>query len=231
MGLNKDAVIYEVSDGTPGEGEAKPALGPVYRNTLAKDGFAKFDGVNNLWQMFHKSVEKYGDKECFGWRPTDGNQAQPFKWLTYKQAAEQAAKIGGGLVKKGCSQKGRCAVFSANCPEWAILVQVISYRLLSWLARLLLLKFGCSLAARDQAYCVKDYWRMHSPSLGADGVSHLTCHISAQLRCTFSSLEFASTLFAACAAIDRLCYVLEAKLMLFRTAGLQSAGISNRSSV
>ena len=81
------------------------------------------EGADNLYDMFTQSVQRFGDNECLGWRPTVNGKAQPFKWLTYNEVAERADKVAGGLVPSGGSQQGRCAVFSANCPEWMITMQ------------------------------------------------------------------------------------------------------------
>eukprot|EP00884_Botryococcus_braunii_P016800 jgi/Botrbrau1/3803/Bobra.0183s0035.1 len=44
----------------------KPATGPTYRNVSAKDGFAKMDGVQTLFELFSKSVEKFPNNRLLG---------------------------------------------------------------------------------------------------------------------------------------------------------------------
>ena len=32
-----------------------------------------------------RSVSKFGDKQCLGWRPIQDGKPQPFTWMTYKE--------------------------------------------------------------------------------------------------------------------------------------------------
>ena len=127
MPQNRDSFLVEVAPGSPGATE-KPAVGPVYRNKLARDGYSSFEGVDNLFDLFSRSVDSYADKECIGWRPSGD---EPFKWLTYRETADRAASAGSGLARQGVKEGGRCAVFSANCCEWAITLQVRTPRALT----------------------------------------------------------------------------------------------------
>ena len=121
--MGKADLLIEVSAAAPGNGDT-PAVGPVYRNVLAKDGYSSVDGVKNLYDVFSRSVRQFGDSECIGWRPVEDGKAQPFEWLTYKQVSERATKVAGAMIESDTRQHGRCAVFGANCPEWMITMQV-----------------------------------------------------------------------------------------------------------
>ena len=121
--MAKSELLVKVADAVPGEGD-RPATGPVYRNVLAKDGYAKIDGIDNLFDLFCRSVKEYGDRPCLGWRPNVKGQAQAFSWLTYSEVADHATHIAGAIAKSGTGYRGRCAIFSANCPEWMITMQV-----------------------------------------------------------------------------------------------------------
>ena len=37
-----------------------------YRNVDTKDGFAKIDGVDNLYQLLMRSVRQHGHRDCLG---------------------------------------------------------------------------------------------------------------------------------------------------------------------
>lgn len=121
--MPKEELVVEVAPAVPAQGD-KPAKGPVYRNVLAKDGYCKTPGVSNLYEVFCRSVKRYRDKEFLGWRPKSEGQAAPFKWLTFAEVSERVDQAAGGFAKSGLTQNGRCAIFSANSPEWMITMQV-----------------------------------------------------------------------------------------------------------
>jgi long-subunit acyl-CoA synthetase (AMP-forming) len=47
-----------------------------------------------------------------------------YKWLTYKEAAEQVDAIGSAMAAVGVAPHGRCGVYGANSPQWMITMQV-----------------------------------------------------------------------------------------------------------
>jgi long-chain acyl-CoA synthetase len=129
---------------------------PEFRNVVAKDGFAKLEGVSTLYESFQNSVKKYPNNECLGWRPTDkdGN-AGPFKWLTYAQTAAKVEDIASGLAHVGLKPQGRVGVFGANSPEWMTTMQ------------------ACN---RMSLYCVPLY-----DSLGENAIEFIISHSEASI--------------------------------------------------
>ncbi len=77
------------------------ALPCACRNVLAKDGFPKLEGMSTLYEMFESSVRRFGDCDCLGWRPQEGDTFGAYKWLTYRevhgasQASSQGSRAGG----------------------------------------------------------------------------------------------------------------------------------------
>ncbi|KDD76920.1 AMP-binding enzyme [Helicosporidium sp. ATCC 50920] len=109
--------ITAVAPGQKAEGDKKET-GPTYRCTLSKEGPPGLEGVNNLWELFSRSVAKYGSSKCLGKRTATG-----FDWLTYSEASEQAAAVGSALLQKGMSPGSRIGVYGANTTEWMLAMQ------------------------------------------------------------------------------------------------------------
>ena len=66
---------------------------------LAKDGFPKLEGVSTLFEMFESSVRRFGDCDCLGWRPQEGDSFGPYKWWTYREVhGAQARSKGAGAL-------------------------------------------------------------------------------------------------------------------------------------
>ena len=113
----------EVSPGQQAQ-NGQLATTPIYRAASAKDKMATLEGITTLYDLFQSSVQKYGDRECLGWRSMHDGKPGPYEWSTYKQTQEQVAKIGSALVAVGLKEHSRCGVFSTNCPEWMTVMQV-----------------------------------------------------------------------------------------------------------
>lgn len=70
MVVRRKKVNFLVEVAPPREATAsKPGTGPTYRNVSAKDGFSKLEGVETLFELFSRSVEKFPDNPCLGFRP------------------------------------------------------------------------------------------------------------------------------------------------------------------
>ena len=113
----------EVSPGQQAQ-NGQLATTPIYRAASAKEKMATLEGITTLYDLFQSSVQKYGDRECLGWRSMHDGKPGPYEWSTYKQTQEQVAKIGSALVAVGLKEHSRCGVFSTNCPEWMTVMQV-----------------------------------------------------------------------------------------------------------
>ena len=66
--MAKNSLVYEASPAEPASA-GKPARGPEYRVLGAKKGWPTLEGVPTLYELWTKSVEKYGPRRCLGWRP------------------------------------------------------------------------------------------------------------------------------------------------------------------
>eukprot|EP00891_Asterochloris_glomerata_P009967 jgi/Astpho2/9967/Aster-06780 len=114
--------IVEVSPGQQAQ-NGQLATTPIYRAASAKDKMATLEDITTLYDLFQSSVQKYGDRECLGWRSMHDGKPGPYEWTTYRQTQEQVAKIGSALVAVGLKEHSRCGVFSTNCPEWMTVMQ------------------------------------------------------------------------------------------------------------
>lgn len=101
------------------------AAGPVYRATGAKDGPPHLPDVSTCYELFNRSVKLYPDRPCLGSRKIVKGQAQPFTYMTYKEAGSLVANVGSALKAVGVNQQARVGVFGANCPEWMVSMQVL----------------------------------------------------------------------------------------------------------
>nr|WDA53428.1 long-chain acyl-CoA synthase 1 [Erycina pusilla] len=119
--MNKYTV--QVESGMIGE-NGKPSVGPVYRSSLAKDGFPKLDpGMNTSWELFRFSVEKNPGNKMLGWREFIQGKAGPYVWATYKEVYEQVLHIGSALKQLDVAPGARIGICGANCPQWAVAME------------------------------------------------------------------------------------------------------------
>jgi long-chain acyl-CoA synthetase len=114
-------MVYGSGKGSPQEGD-KNALSPIYRNVAAKSGFPTLGGVSTLYDLFERSVAKYPDSKCLGWRPIKDGKAQDYVYITYKQVQEKAATVASALESVGVSG-GKVGIYSANTVQWMLVIQ------------------------------------------------------------------------------------------------------------
>eukprot|EP00899_Mesostigma_viride_P024273 jgi/Mesvir1/502/Mv11370-RA.1 len=117
--------LREVEPAQPAT-EGKLEKSPVFRNRLAKDGYAVDlpEDVTTLYDSFRHAVEKHPENNCLGWRPigTDG-QAGPYQWMSYRTVMDQATQVASALRHCKVDPHGRVGVYSINCPEWMVTIQ------------------------------------------------------------------------------------------------------------
>ncbi|KAG2312307.1 hypothetical protein Bca52824_023864 [Brassica carinata] len=112
--------IYEVEAAKEAT-DGKPSIGPVYRSTLAKDGFPDpIDGIDSCWDIFRTAVEKYPNNRMLGQREIVNEKAGKYEWKTYKEVYDIVIKLGNSLRSCGFEEGGKCGIYGANCPEWII---------------------------------------------------------------------------------------------------------------
>ncbi|CDY25270.1 BnaA02g21860D [Brassica napus] len=112
--------IYEVEAAKEAT-DGKPSIGPVYRSTLAKDGFPDpIDGIHSCWDIFRTAVEKYPNNRMLGQREIVNEKAGKYEWKTYKEVYDIVIKLGNSLRSCGFEEGGKCGIYGANCPEWII---------------------------------------------------------------------------------------------------------------
>ncbi|GAB2234535.1 hypothetical protein Drorol1_Dr00003790 [Drosera rotundifolia] len=123
MSKNLQSFSVQVEDGKEG-GEGRPAVGPVYRNLLAKNGFPPPDPeLNSAWDSFRCAVEKYPGNRMLGWRPNIDGKFGPYAWKTYKQVYDEVLNIGSALRACGAEPGARIGIYGPNCPEWIIAME------------------------------------------------------------------------------------------------------------
>ena len=126
---------------------------PVRRATIAKDGPPSLaDNPTSLYDMFQKSVAKYGNNNCLGART--GKKGE-YEWLSYKQVDEKVTLIGSAMAAVGLEAHGRVGVYGPNSPEWMMAMQ------------------GCN---RMNLYCVPLY-----DTLGENAIEYIVKHSEASV--------------------------------------------------
>ncbi|KAF8060014.1 LACS4 [Scenedesmus sp. PABB004] len=123
MAPRRMRLLAEVAPGRPASVDA-PEAGPTYAVAYAKDGIHRPPGVDTCYDLFKSSAEKFADKPCLGYRTVgaDGKPG-PYKFYTYAEAWEMAAKAGSAFLNLGLKPTDRLGVFGANCVEWMIAMQ------------------------------------------------------------------------------------------------------------
>ncbi|GMH02287.1 hypothetical protein Nepgr_004126 [Nepenthes gracilis] len=115
----------EVEGGREGQ-DGGPAVGPVYRNILAKNGFPPLaPELNTAWDSFRLSVEKHPGNRMLGWRERNNTNGKfgPYAWKTYKQAYEEVLNIGSALRACGAQPGARVGIYGPNCPQWIVAME------------------------------------------------------------------------------------------------------------
>ncbi|URE26653.1 AMP-binding enzyme [Musa troglodytarum] len=87
----------KVESGRAGE-DGKPSVGPVFRNSLARNGFPPLDpDMTTSWDVFRVAAEKYPNNRMLGWRE----------------------------IKNG--KGSRIGICGANCPQWIVAMEGEEY--------------------------------------------------------------------------------------------------------
>ncbi|CDU19593.1 hypothetical protein YYC_01039 [Plasmodium yoelii 17X] len=106
----------------------------VYRNPQFNDKLLdnfEDDPLNNVWDMFNKSAEKYKNRHCFGTRVRKNDKLGEYKWKTFKEVQELIILIGSGLINMNICPVIECndtiipkarflGLYLPNCEEWNI---------------------------------------------------------------------------------------------------------------
>ncbi|XP_020521315.1 long chain acyl-CoA synthetase 1 isoform X2 [Amborella trichopoda] len=122
--MKEFAVIVE--DGKEGK-DGKPAVGPVYRNLLSKDGFPPpIPDMNTSWDVFRSSVEKYPSNKMLGWREFHGGKAGKYIWKTYKEIYDEVLLVGAALWASGARPGSCVGIYGVNCPQWIVAMAACS---------------------------------------------------------------------------------------------------------
>ncbi|XP_020521081.1 long chain acyl-CoA synthetase 1 isoform X2 [Amborella trichopoda] len=119
--MKEFAVIVE--DGKEGK-DGKPAVGPVYRNVLSKDGFPPpIPDMNTSWDVFRASIEKYPSNKMLGWREFHGGKAGKYIWKTYKEIYDDVLLVGAALRASGARPGSCVGIYGVNCPQWILALE------------------------------------------------------------------------------------------------------------
>ena len=73
--------------------------------------------MDNINEMFGKSVIRYCKNPCLGSRP-DGNS--DYSFMTYEEVDRHVKAVAGNLKEMGVEKGDKIAILSENRPEWAI---------------------------------------------------------------------------------------------------------------
>ncbi|RLN28391.1 long chain acyl-CoA synthetase 1 [Panicum miliaceum] len=146
----KNIFTIKVEDGKPGKG-GHPAVGPVFRSVLAKDGFPQLEpDMKTSWDVFRVAADKYPNNRMLGWRPLKDGVPGPYLWKSYKEVYDEVLQVGSALQQLGVQPGSRVGIYGSNCPQWIVAMQACN---------------GCSLI------CVPLY-----DTLGAGAVDYIIDH-------------------------------------------------------
>ncbi|KAK4558223.1 hypothetical protein RGQ29_007832 [Quercus rubra] len=113
----------KVEEGREGLDE-KPAVGPVYRNSLSKNEFPPPDpNISTAWDVFSVSVEKNPQNRMLGWRKFVDGKLGPYVWKTYKEVYDEVMCIGSALRASGAEPGSRVGIYGSNCPQWIMAME------------------------------------------------------------------------------------------------------------
>lgn len=113
----------KVEEGREGQ-DGKPAVGPVYRNLLSKNGFPPPDfNISTAWDVFSASVEKCPENRMLGSRKIVDGKFGPFIWKTYKEVYDEVLRIGSALRASGAEPGSRVGIYGSNCPQWIMAME------------------------------------------------------------------------------------------------------------
>ncbi|XP_062230632.1 long chain acyl-CoA synthetase 1-like [Phragmites australis] len=119
----KNVFTIQVEDGKPGK-DGRPAVGPVFRSALAKDGFPPLEpDMKTSWDVFRIAARKYPDNRMLGWRPFKNGMPGPYLWKSYKEVYEEVLQVGSALQQLGVQPGSRVGIYGTNCPQWIVAMQ------------------------------------------------------------------------------------------------------------
>ncbi|KAG0014003.1 long-chain fatty acid-CoA ligase [Entomortierella chlamydospora] len=118
----------------------------IYRSVMATQGLLKNPGPpyysnlkgGTMAHLFEYMADVYEDKDSMGWRdiikihkkekkpsnpegkPKTWNtyELSDYSWMTYRQAKDNADRIGLGITRLGVKKNDFFMVFAGTCPEW-----------------------------------------------------------------------------------------------------------------
>jgi non-ribosomal peptide synthetase component F len=70
-----------------------------------------------------KSAEAHALRPCLGQRQVIAGVAQPYEFITYREAAERVAALASGFAGLGLKAGDRVGIFGPNCLEWMLAMQ------------------------------------------------------------------------------------------------------------
>lgn len=79
--------------------------------------------VDNLYDNFLRGADINPTGPCMGTRRVvekGEKDREPFDWLSYRDAAERARRIGEGLQSLGLAKGSSVGIYSANRPDWML---------------------------------------------------------------------------------------------------------------
>ncbi|XP_021768691.1 long chain acyl-CoA synthetase 1-like [Chenopodium quinoa] len=113
----------QVGSGRDGQ-DGRPAVGPIYRNLLAKNEFPPpLPDVSTAWDSFRLSAEKYAGNNMLGWREMVSGKWGPYVWKTYKEVYEEVLNIGSALRACGAQPGAKVGIYGVNCPQWIMAME------------------------------------------------------------------------------------------------------------
>uniref|UniRef100_A0A0E0KY58 Long-chain-fatty-acid--CoA ligase n=1 Tax=Oryza punctata TaxID=4537 RepID=A0A0E0KY58_ORYPU len=122
-GGTKKVFTVQVEDGKPRK-DGQPAVGPVFRSALSKDGFPPLEpDMRTSWDVFRVAAGKYPDNRMLGWRPVKDGVIGPYIWKSYKEVYEEVLQVGSALQQLGVQPGSRIGIYGSNCPQWIVAMQ------------------------------------------------------------------------------------------------------------
>ncbi|XP_056684393.1 long chain acyl-CoA synthetase 1 isoform X1 [Spinacia oleracea] len=113
----------QVGNGRDGH-DGRPAVGPIYRNLLAKNKFPPpHPDLSTAWDSFRLSAEKHQGNNMLGWREMVNGKWGPYIWKTYKDVHDEVLHIGSALRACGAHPGAKIGIYGANCPQWIMAME------------------------------------------------------------------------------------------------------------
>ncbi|KAL5983427.1 hypothetical protein ACLOJK_017512 [Asimina triloba] len=106
--------------------DGQPAVGPIYRNPLSKDGFPPLEpDMTTSWDVFSVAAKKHAGNKMLGWREFVDGKAGPYQWKTYREIYEEVLLVGSALRAVGAQPGSRIGIYGSNCPQWIVAMQIL----------------------------------------------------------------------------------------------------------